>query len=718
MYADLKKWRFYYWFAFPALVLPHAAESSPPRPLAQEFAGEQLAGICAALTEWISPCKAPSGGPPGGGLDDRPLEESSTAVLDSSGTAGTSQPAPCALLPICSREAGGELPPTAETGATRPKGARVLPLTHLTRCREMGVLTDVLLAYVCPGVLPTHPSWCLRNLLFLAWHEWTRDRASPTPSTTTATPSSTVHPTSATPATATVPDDGTPAHGEEGRPRDARGPSDALHLRVLCYRERSPGVVSEERSLVLDVRLPAGSLGPTEAAGGSLPVEESREDSGPSGPDRVKFVGWEHNAQGKLAPRMVDLTSALNPYALAETAVDLNLSLMRWRLMPSLATERIAATSCLLLGAGTLGCQVARCLMGWGVRKFTFVDNGRVAYSNPVRQSLFVFDDCLDGGKPKAEAAAERARAIFPGVTAVGHALNIPMIGHAVGDAEGDVSRTMADLAALTDLILAHDVVFLLTDTRESRWLPTLLCAAHNKLALNVALGFDSYLVMRHGCDNDPAVASGPRPEGTGASTHTRSMAQVHAKEEEDNVVGVVGRGQVAGGTESKGPVPPPRLGCYFCNDVVAPIDSTTGRSLDQQCTVTRPGLSCIAGALAVELMVSVLQHPRRGSAPADGPRDLSEATTLPFGDVPHQLRGFLPVFRQMVITGQAFDRCTACSAKVISEYRARGPAFVLQALNSPAYLEEITGLAAMKSAVDDDQLEWENDGGSEDDDF
>lgn len=135
-------------------------------------------------------------------------------------------------------------------------------------------------------------------------------------------------------------------------------------------------------------------------------------------------------------------------------------------------------------------------------------------------------------------------------------------------------------------------------DSRESRWLPTVMCAAQSKLVINAALGFDSYVVMRHG-----VVAEG---------------------------------------------APTPNLGCYFCNDVVAPLDSLSNRTLDQMCTVTRPGVAMLASANAVELLVSVLQHPNKGLAPSteysgkDKEHSGSPAATGAFGSqIPHQIRGF-----------------------------------------------------------------------------
>jgi ubiquitin-like modifier-activating enzyme ATG7 len=112
----------------------------------------------------------------------------------------------------------------------------------------------------------------------------------------------------------------------------------------------------------------------------------------------------------------------------------------------------------------------------------------------------------------------------------------------------------LQDVEALDGLVASHDVVFLLTDTRESRWLPSLLAAAHNKIAITSAVGFDSFVVMRHGAGPD---------------------AQPPA-------------GVVSGGSSLVGEQ---RLGCYFCNDVMAPANSTIDRTLDQQCTVARPGV-------------------------------------------------------------------------------------------------------------------------------
>lgn len=100
-------------------------------------------------------------------------------------------------------------------------------------------------------------------------------------------------------------------------------------------------------------------------------------------------------------------------------------------------------------------------------------------------------------GASKAEAAERHLRAISPTATISGISLSIPMPGHP--PPPSDLPATRAAIAHLDHLVSSHDVVFLLTDTREARWLPTLLSTAHGKLAITAAVGFDTFLAMRHG---------------------------------------------------------------------------------------------------------------------------------------------------------------------------------------------------------------------------
>uniref|UniRef100_A0A8C0CZX1 Ubiquitin-like modifier-activating enzyme ATG7 n=1 Tax=Balaenoptera musculus TaxID=9771 RepID=A0A8C0CZX1_BALMU len=391
-------------------------------------------------------------------------------------------------------------------------------------------------------------------------------------------------------------------------------------VEVLCFRDRTlQGVRDVTHSIIFEVKLPEMAFSP----------------------DCPKAVGWEKNQKGGMGPRMVNLSECMDPKRLAESSVDLNLKLMCWRLVPTLDLDKVVSVKCLLLGAGTLGCNVARTLMGWGVRHITFVDNAKISYSNPVRQPLYEFEDCLAGGKPKALAAADRLQKIFPGVNARGFNMSIPMPGHPVNFSSVTLEQARRDVERLEQLVEGHDVVFLLMDTRESRWLPAVIAASKRKLVINAALGFDTFVVMRHGLKK-------PKQQGAGDLCPSHPVAPAD----------LLGPSLFAN-------IPGYKLGCYFCNDVVAPGDSTRDRTLDQQCTVSRPGLAMIAGALAVELMVSVLQHPEGGYAIASSSDDRMNEPPTSLGLVPHQIRGFLSRFDNVLPVSLAFDKCTACSSKI-----------------------------------------------------
>jgi ubiquitin-like modifier-activating enzyme ATG7 len=205
----------------------------------------------------------------------------------------------------------------------------------------------------------------------------------------------------------------------------------------------------------------------------------------------------------------------------------------------------------------------------------------------------------------------------------------------------------------LEELVKEHDIIFLLLDSREARWLPTVLSVVHKKICMTIALGFDTFLVMRHG-----------------------AAPEFH-------------RTDVATG---------PRLGCYFCNDIVAPRDSTHDRTLDQQCTVSRPALCTMASSLGVELTTSLLNHPMGVLANASEVHTNCDRSVL--GILPQQIRGDLGTFATNCMYGTAFERCTGCSEKVEKAYVADRESFLLQVCNNPDYLENLTGLTQMNSEM------------------
>jgi len=279
----------------------------------------------------------------------------------------------------------------------------------------------------------------------------------------------------------------------------------------------------------------------------------------------------------------------------------------------------------------------------------TFVDSGKVSFSNPVRQSLFTHRDAAEG-RPKALAAREAVEAVLPDADVKDVQMDIPMPGHPHQSSES----LRASIAKLKDLISEHDVVCMLTDSRESRWLPSLMVAAAQKeqeggrqppLGLTVALGFDTFLVQRQSYLGSPSA-------------------------------------------------------CYFCNDCTAPADSLAHRTLDQQCTVTRPGASGLATSTAAELLAALTQHPLGFAAPG------TQGSESALGYVPHQVRGYLSNFQLAPDDTEPFRHCICCSEKVLQRYQEDGVSFLEKVVADSAILEDISGLADMKNKMRDDEIQ------------
>lgn len=138
-------------------------------------------------------------------------------------------------------------------------------------------------------------------------------------------------------------------------------------------------------------------------------------------------------------------------------------------------------------------------------------------------------------------------------------------------------------------------------------------------------------------------------------------------------------------------------------------------RTLDQQCTVTRPGLAPIAASMAVELMVALLHDKDKHYARAETSGSRGGGS---LGIIPHQIRGMLSSYTLMTPATPGFDCCTACSQVVVEEYRKTGFDLIKRVSSNTSYLEDLTGLSALRAKADDADVDWEVDDSDEDDDI
>jgi ubiquitin-like modifier-activating enzyme ATG7 len=108
-------------------------------------------------------------------------------------------------------------------------------------------------------------------------------------------------------------------------------------------------------------------------------------------------------------------------------------------------------------------------------------------------------------------------------------------------------------------------------------------------------------------------------------------------------------------------------------------------------------------------MLVSVLQHPLGAAAPAPT-NDKADRSppSHPLGLVPHQMRGFLTNFQNIVIKGHSYDCCSACSKPIVEAYEKGGWAFVKRALNEKGFVEEVSGLAEVqRRAAELEMADW-----------
>jgi ubiquitin-like modifier-activating enzyme ATG7 len=375
----------------------------------------------------------------------------------------------------------------------------------------------------------------------------------------------------------------------------------------------------------------------------------------------------------QTSPYKVDLAQMIDPIEMLKSTGKNNLTLMKYRHIPTVNLDSIYQMKCLILGTGTLGCNIARNLIMWGIESITFIDNGQVSHSNLLRQSLFEFSDI---GAPKAVAAADRIAKIFPPAkeTVRGFQYSIPMPDHP------DTAKELeSSVIFLEELVKEHDLVFLCTDNKESRWLPTLMAVALNKPLINLAVGFDSWVVMRHPLKSThspfKSLCQSLESKGGGLSQLVKQAERFVSQDKIDSRAGV-DRLRVD------------QLGCYFCTSVEGIVNTIKDRQIDERCTVTRGGTASISSAYAVELAISLLTHPSGFNASAEMNYEVYSSSPLSVKFPPQQLRGSIGCFNLKHCLVRRNPQCCACSTKIVD-----------------CYLDSLTRLKFLESVCQDSQL-------------
>ncbi|MGR6328361.1 HesA/MoeB/ThiF family protein [Sphingomonas sp. XXL09] len=143
---------------------------------------------------------------------------------------------------------------------------------------------------------------------------------------------------------------------------------------------------------------------------------------------------------------------------------------------------RLRAAHVVVIGAGGIGSPAIQYLAAAGIGRLTIVDDDRVDLSNLQRQTIYATADI---GAAKAQAAAEAAQRLNPGIVAIAIA-------------------SRADAGSVTRLIADADVVLDGCDNFATRLLVADACLAAQIPLVSAAVGqFDGQLATYRGWEPD-----------------------------------------------------------------------------------------------------------------------------------------------------------------------------------------------------------------------